>query len=220
MFPIGDTNVRGGYPAVVNWLFIGINVLVWIFEAGMSNQAVQQFINTYGVIPAEIMAGNNLLSLFTSMFLHGGWAHIIGNMLFLWVFGDNIEAVLGHIGFTVFYLAGGLAASVAHIFFNLGSQIPSVGASGAIAAILGAYVVMFPRSQVRLLIGYGYITRVSAIVFLGVWFISQLFNGVAAIGQTAQTSGVAFWAHIGGFVFGLVMGFVLKGRAAGLATRR
>lgn len=156
------------------------------------------------------------------MFMHGGWMHLIGNMVFLWVFGDNIEAVLGHAGYLIFYLAGGLAASAAHIFFNINSSIPSLGASGAIAAVLGAYVVMFPRSRVRMLVllGFrGFVTRVSALIFLGVWFITQFLSGVASLGPaTAETSGVAFWAHIGGFVFGLVGGLLLRGRTRQLVS--
>lgn len=217
MFPIGDTEVRGGRPGIVNMTLIVINVLVFLFQATMSQGALQGFIEEFGTVPAEVTQGDQLYSLLTSMFLHGGWLHLIGNMLFLWVFGDNIEAVLGHVMYLVFYLAGGLAASFAHILFNLGSTIPSVGASGAIAAVLGAYIVMFPRSQIRLLVfgrmGTG-ITRASALFFLGIWIVTQFFNGIASLGvETAQTGGVAFWAHIGGFVFGLVIGFLLKGWA-------
>ncbi|MBE0697697.1 MAG: rhomboid family intramembrane serine protease, partial [Anaerolineaceae bacterium] len=130
--------------------------------------------------------------------------------------------VLGHLGYLIFYLAGGLAASAAHIFFNPTSTIPSVGASGAISAALGAYIVMFPRSQVRTLIFWGFggfITRVSALLFLGVWFATQLLSGVASIGNIAQTSGVAIWAHIGGFVFGLLIGLLFKGKAKNLNFR-
>jgi membrane associated rhomboid family serine protease len=150
------------------------------------------------------------------MFLHGGWLHILGNMLFLWVFGDNIEAVLGDLLYIVFYLAGGLAASVAHILLSPGANVPSLGASGAVAAVLGAYVVMFPKSQVRVLYFAFFIgvTRVAAVVFLGFWFIMQLFNGVASLGvQTAQTGGIAYWAHIGGFVFGVLVGFFFRAQA-------
>jgi len=156
--------------------------------------------------------------LLTSIFLHGGWLHLIGNMLFLWVFSDNIEAVLGAPLYLAFYLAGGLAASLAHILSGPASTIPSVGASGAIAAVLGAYIVMFPQSRVRLLVLFGYragVTRVSAIVFLGIWAVTQFFSGVASLGvPTAQTGGVAWFAHIGGFVFGLAIGALLRGRAA------
>lgn len=215
MIPIGDDNVRGARPALVNYALIAINVVVFLYESSLGQNALQEFFNQWAVQPVEILAGQGLVTLITSMFLHGGWMHLIGNMVFLAVFGDNIEAVLGHIGYLIFYLAGGLAASAAHIFLNLDSAIPSLGASGAIAAVMGAYVVIFPRSRVRALIFFGFfmrVTMVSALFFLGIWFVTQLFSGVAGLGaQTAQTSGVAFWAHIGGFVFGSAAGFLLRG---------
>jgi membrane associated rhomboid family serine protease len=217
MFPVGDTEVKGAGPGVVTIGLIVVNVVVFLYEAMLSQAALEQFIYNFGVIPAQIVQGEGLGTLLTSMFLHGGWLHLISNMLFLWVFGDNIEAVLGKVGYLAFYLAGGLAASAAHILFNMDSTIPSVGASGAIAAIMGAYIVMFPNSQVKLLVlgrGAG-MTRVTALVFLGIWAVMQLFSGLASLGvETAQTGGVAFWAHIGGFVFGLVVGFLFRGAAA------
>lgn len=218
MFPIGDTEVKGAGPGVVTIGLIGLNVLVFLYEAMLSQGALENFIYSYGAIPAQIVQGEGWGTLLTSMFLHGGWLHLIGNMLFLWVFGDNIEAVLGKVWYIAFYLAGGLVASAAHILLNWGSTIPSVGASGAIAAIMGAYIVMFPQSRIRLLVLAGRvgITQVTALVFLGIWVIMQLFSGLASLGvETAQTGGVAFWAHIGGFVFGLVAGFLFKGIAAG-----
>lgn len=222
MFPIGDDNVRGSGPAWVTYALIAINVLVFLLESTMDPNALQAFFNQWAVQPVEILAGQELITLLTSMFLHGGWMHLIGNMVFLWVFGDNIEHTLGSIPYLLFYLAGGLAASAAHILTNSTSDIPSLGASGAIAAVLGAYIVMFPRSQIRALLLLGFfarVTRVSALLFLGIWFVTQLFSGIASLGPaTAQTSGVAFWAHIGGFVFGLAAGMLLRGRAAQLTT--
>jgi membrane associated rhomboid family serine protease len=219
MFPIGDTEVKGAGPGIVTIGLIVVNVLVFLYEAMLSQQALENFIYNYGVIPAQVAQGEGLGTLFTSMFIHGGWLHLIGNMLFLWVFGDNIEAVLGKVWYIIFYLAGGLAASAAHILFNWDSTIPSVGASGAIAAILGAYIVMFPQSRIQLFVLTGLgagVTRVTALVFLGIWAIMQLFSGLASLGvETAQTGGVAFWAHLGGFVFGLAAGFLFKGSAAG-----
>jgi membrane associated rhomboid family serine protease len=216
MFPIGDSELRGGTPGYVTIALIVLNVLVFIFQLTLSASGLERFYEAYAVQPVEILNGQDLISLLTSMFMHGGWLHIISNMVFLWVFGDNIEAVLGKGLYILFYLAGGLAASAAHILFNPASNIPSLGASGAIAAVLGAYIVMFPQSQVRLLLLTGYgprITRTSALFFLGIWAVMQLFSGLASIGpETAQTSGVAFWAHIGGFVFGLVVGFLFRGR--------
>lgn len=220
MFPVGDTEVRGSGPGVLTIALIVINVIVFLFEAMMSQPELEDFIRSYGVVPAQIMQGNGLITLFTHMFLHGGWLHLIGNMVFLWVFGDNIEAVLGKVMYLAFYIAGGLAAAALQILVDPASTIPSVGASGAIAAILGAYVVMFPRSRVKVMVmsraGMG-MTRVTALIFLGIWFVTQLFNGVASLGvPTAQTGGIAFWAHIGGFLFGLVVGFLFRGRAGRL----
>lgn len=220
MFPVGDSEVRGAGPGIVNIALIVINTLVFIFQALMPPAAAQNFVNTWGVIPVEILRGQDMITLLTSMFLHGGWLHLIGNMLFLWVFGDNVEAVLGSPFYLAFYLAGGLAASAAHILLNTTSTIPSVGASGAIAAVLGAYIVMFPHSKVRVLMllgGRAGITRVGALIFLGIWFVTQLFSGIAGLVETAQTSGVAFWAHIGGFIFGIVVGFLLRSRSRSLA---
>ncbi|MBE7556400.1 MAG: rhomboid family intramembrane serine protease [Anaerolineales bacterium] len=220
MIPVGDTEVRGSGPGILTIALIVINVIVFLFEAMMSTPELENFFRTYGVVPAQIMQGSGLITLFTHMFLHGGWMHLISNMVFLWVFGDNIEAVLGKVMYLAFYIAGGLAAAALQILIDPASTIPSVGASGAIAAILGAYIVMFPRSQVKVMVmsrvGMG-MTRVTALVFLGIWFVTQLFSGVASLGvPTAQTGGIAFWAHIGGFLFGLVVGFLFRGRAGRL----
>jgi membrane associated rhomboid family serine protease len=217
MLPVGDDDVRGAGLPVVSWLLIGINVLAFIYELSLDPDQLQPFFNQYGVVPTQIMAGENLVSLVTSMFLHGGWMHIIGNMLFLFVFGDNVEAVMGKITYLLFYFAGGLAASAGHIFFNMDSSVPSLGASGAIAAVLGAYVVMFPRARVRILVFLFYfvhITRVTAVLFVGVWFLTQFLSGIASLAaESAQTAGVAYWAHIGGFVLGLIGGAVFRQRA-------
>lgn len=224
MLPVGDDDVRGGGLPIVGWLLIGINALVFVYELSLGSDQLQQFFNQYGVVPAQILAGENLFSLITSMFLHGGWMHIIGNMLFLFVFGDNVEAVLGSVLYLFFYLAGGLAASAGHILFNMGSNVPSLGASGAIAAVLGAYVVMFPRARVRILIFLLYfvqITRVTALVFVGVWFLTQFLYGVASLGaESAQTAGVAYWAHVGGFVLGLAAGAAFRQRAQRMGLQR
>ena len=221
MFPIDDQEVRGAGRGLVNWALIIINVLVFVFMITLDQEAQRAFINQYGVIPAEILQGQDLYALLTSMFLHGGWLHLIGNMLYLWVFGDNIEAVIGHIGYLIFYLLGGLAASAAHIALNAGSSVPSVGASGAVAAILGAYIVMFPESKVKALVlsgAYMRVTRVSALLFIGFWIVLQFFYGFASLGvETAQTGGVAYFAHIGGFLLGLIGGFVFRRSNARLA---
>jgi membrane associated rhomboid family serine protease len=146
------------------------------------------------------------------MFLHGGWMHLVGNMLFLWVFADNIEAVIGNMGFFFFYIFGGLVASAAHIAFNLGSQVPAVGASGAISAVMGAYLVMFPASKIKVLVVYFFRSfYMPALYFLGLWIGQQLINGfLSFVPSTAHTSGVAWWAHIGGFAFGVLVGFIVR----------
>jgi membrane associated rhomboid family serine protease len=217
MFPIGDENVRTPGVPWVTWLLIALNGAAFLYELSLGQGQLDQFFSTYAVVPAQIVDGENLVALVTSMFLHGGWAHILGNMVFLAVFGDNVEAVLGKLPYLLFYLLGGIAASAAHVLVNTSSTLPSLGASGAVAAVLGAYVVMFPRARVRVLIFLGVfatVGRVTAFLFLGVWFLMQLLSGVASIGPaTAQTAGVAYWAHIGGFVVGLFTGFVFRGRA-------
>lgn len=216
MFPIGDDEVHGAGPALTTWGLLITNVLVFLYKASLSTGALEGFITQDGMIPREIVAGVDLETLATSMFLHGGWLHLIGNMLFLYVFSNNIEAILGSAGHLAFYGAGGIAASLAHVWSNPGSGIPSVGASGAIAAILGAYLVHFPHSRVKLLVftgAYVGVTRASALAFLGLWAIMQVFSGIASLGvPTAQTGGVAWWAHIGGFVFGLLVGWALQSR--------
>jgi membrane associated rhomboid family serine protease len=217
MFPIGDDDVRGAPPPIVTWVLVGLNVLIFLYEISLPRSGLESFISTYGVVPERILSGEQLFSLITSIFLHGGWLHVIGNMVFLAVFGDNIEAILGKLGYLLFYLAGGISASLAHVLLNPGSTAPSLGASGAVAAILGSYVVMFPRSRIRALVIFGFyvtITRVNAVIFLGIWFVMQLFSGVASLGvNTAQSGGVAYWAHVGGFVFGLILGFLLRSQA-------
>lgn len=214
IFPIGDEQVRGGYKPVVSYMLIVINILVFLFQVTLPSLQQQELVYAYGVIPKEIAAGHDFYSLLTNMFLHGGWMHLIGNMLFLWVFADNIEAVIGKIPFLLFYFGGGITASAAHIVFNLHSSIPAIGASGAISAVLGAYLVMFPASKVKvyvLILFRSY--YMPALFFLGIWGIQQFINGfISIVPSSAYTSSVAWWAHIGGFVFGLIAGFVIRRR--------
>lgn len=212
IFPIGDDQVQGGARPIFSYAFIGINVLIFLFQATLPPAQLQGFILDYGAIPIEIVAGQDIYTLLSSMFLHGGWMHLIGNMLFLWVFADNIEAVLGNWAFLAFYILGGLAASAAHIAFNLNSGIPAVGASGAISAVLGAYLVMFPASRVKILVIYFFRAfKIPALYFLGLWILQQLISGfLAIIPATAAQTGVAWWAHIGGFIFGLLIGFLAR----------
>jgi membrane associated rhomboid family serine protease len=224
MFPIGDSDVREAGPSLVTIGLVVVNVLVFVAEITAFQPELREFFNQYGTVPTQILQGRQLYSLFTSMFLHGGWFHLISNMVFLWIFGDYVEAALGKLPYLLFYLSGGIAASVAHILLNASSSMPSVGASGAIGAILGSYVVMFPCSQVRVLLLFGFfmvVRRITAVVFLGIWFLTQFFTGFASLGaETAQTGGVAVWAHVGGFVFGLLIGFLFRGRAQELTLER
>lgn len=213
IFPIGDDQIHKGHFPLFSYGFIALNVLVFVFEVLLDPTTQQQFVFEYGCIPVEIMNGQDYFTLFTCMFLHGGWMHLIGNMLFLWVFADNIEATIGNFRFVFFYIAGGLAASFAHIYFYPMSEIPTVGASGAISAVLGAYLVMFPTSRVKILVFFFTSFRVIAVVFLGFWIAQQLISGYAAISApTADTDGVAWWAHIGGFAFGLLAGLFYRFR--------
>lgn len=212
IFPIGDEQVKGGSYPIFSYAFIAFNVLVFLFEISLSDAELQRFIFTFGSIPVETMNGEDYYTLFTSMFLHGGWMHLIGNMMFLWVFSDNIEQIIGNFHFLVFYLLGGLAAHAAHIFFNVNSTVPTVGASGAISAILGAYLMMFPGSKIKILVLFLFSSfRIPALLFLGIWIVQQLVSGVAAIGPTTtESEGVAWWAHIGGFAFGVIAGWYYR----------
>jgi membrane associated rhomboid family serine protease len=216
MFPIGDERVQGGPPAVVTFALIALNVLAFLVElAQPSEGALQSFIQAWGVVPREYTTTQDLpphiplpfwSTLVTSMFLHGGWMHLGGNMLYLWIFGDNLEKVMGAARFALFYLVCGVAASFAHIMFGGGSMVPAVGASGAISGVLGGYLLLFPRNRVRVLTRGG-IAEVPALVVLGFWIVIQLFNGVGSMVTTSETGGggVAYMAHIGGFVAGLIL---------------
>jgi membrane associated rhomboid family serine protease len=212
IFPIGDDQVTGGHKPLVAYMLIGINILVFLFQVSLDPTYQQPFVMQYGVIPREIAQGQDYFTLLTNMFLHGGWMHLIGNMLFLWVFADNIEAVIGKIPFLLFYIGGGLAASGAHILFNLNSSLPAVGASGAISAVLGAYLVMFPSSRIKVFVLFFFRAYyMPAFFFLGIWGVQQFINGfISIVPSSAYTSGVAWWAHIGGFVFGLAGGFMIR----------
>lgn len=212
IFPIGDDQVEGGHKPIFSYSFIALNVIVFLFQITLSPEQLQSFIYTYGSIPVELSNGEDYFTILTSMFMHGGWMHLIGNMLFLWIFADNIESTIGNIPFLLFYLIGGLSAAIVHTLFNTMSSIPAVGASGAISAVLGAYLVMFPKSRIKVLVVYIFRSfKMSALLFLGLWIGQQLISGFMSLGpESAHTSGVAWWAHIGGFVFGVLGGFLFR----------
>ena len=228
VIPIGDERTGRAITPYVVFALIAVNVIVWLIQLS----AGDSFTNGYATVPFEITHGQDLvgtqiinvgkdsiaiqefpgpspiyLTLLTAMFMHGGWMHIIGNMLYLWIFGDQIESLLGHGRFVFFYLVCGLAASVAQILYGPDSVVPSLGASGAIAGVLGAYLVKFPRNRVRVLIARGGITEMPAMVVLGLWILLQI---VSQVGTAAgEATGVAYMAHIGGFIAGLALIFLL-----------
>jgi membrane associated rhomboid family serine protease len=210
MIPLRDVIPSRTFP-FFTIAFIVLNSVAFLFEVSMPEPALQAFLFTYGVVPARL----DWLSVFTSMFLHSGWLHFLGNMLYLWIFADNVEDRLGHGRFVVFYLACGAAAALAHVWMNPGSTIPTIGASGAIAGVMGAYFVLYPHSRVLALVPLIIIwelIEVPAVIFLGIWFLMQFFSGVGSLTAKAglDTGGIAFWAHIAGFLAGIAGVLVLK----------
>ncbi|MBI4493958.1 MAG: rhomboid family intramembrane serine protease [Chloroflexi bacterium] len=230
MIPIGDApGSRRTFPWVMLLLLV-INVLVYLVEASLPQAALRQLILSAGVVPTEYLTGREVgapppagiiyLTLLTSMFLHGGLLHVGGNMLYLWVFGDNVEDALGHLPFFLFYLACGILAGLTHIALNPTSSTPSIGASGAIAGVLAGYLVLFPHASIRTLLILGpfiTITRLSALVLIGFWFVLQFVSGLLSL-LGPEEGGVAFWAHVGGFVAGLVLVNLLPKQRAGASS--
>ena len=215
-FPIGDDQIKGGAYPFFSYAFIIINVGVFLYQLSLDQEGLLMFLDRYSTIPAYIQEGHHWGTLISSMFLHGGWMHLIGNMLFLWVFADNIEATIGNLPFLIFYLLGGIIAGLAHVYFNLGSEIPSLGASGAISAVLGAYLIMFPTSRVKVFIFLFIILRritMSALAFLGIWIVIQVFSTLQSLGMPVEGGGTAWFAHLGGLVFGLFIGLFLRDKA-------
>jgi membrane associated rhomboid family serine protease len=197
MIPLYDVIPSRTLPVVTIGL-IAVNVLVFLFELSLGS-SVDLFLHAYGLVPAEF----SLFTLVTSMFLHGGFSHVGGNMLFLWIFGDNVEDRMGHFRFLTFYLLCGGAAALAQTLMQPDSLLPMVGASGAVAGVMGAYFVLYPQSQIVTLFIFTFI-EVPAIVFLGLWFVLQFVSGVGSVAASASTGGVAFWAHVAGFAAGVV----------------
>lgn len=213
MFPLYDENPTRTTP-YFTYGIIGMNVLVFLHEVSLSNTQLNLFLSQYAVIPQELTTNLTVewTTLFTSQFLHGGWWHLISNMLFLWVFGNNIEERLGHFKYLIFYLVCGALAALCQWFIGMYSTIPSLGASGAISGVLGAYLIRFPQARVKTLIFLGFfVTTISvpALVIIGLFFIQNVISGLASLqaaaNMTIETGGVAYWAHIGGFVFGIIL---------------
>ena len=235
ILPIGDDNSGRTTAPVVNYAIIALNLLVFVFLQGMGTN--ERFTYAFSTVPEEIATGHDVVTrprvvedpltrerfrepgleptpgsvyftLITSMFMHGGWAHILGNMLFLWIFGDNVEDRLGHFRYLIFYLVCGVIASLAQVFmtvaFGSNPLVPSLGASGAISGVLGGYVLMFPRNRVHVIL-FRFLTTVPAYVALGLWFLFQFVSGIGLLGGGTQEGGVAYAAHVGGFIAGLAL---------------
>jgi len=230
MIPIGDDNVIGGAKPYFSYGLIIVNIIIFLIQVSTPGSLVCEF----ATIPSDIAIGKGYYTILTSMFLHGGWMHLAGNMLFIWIFADNVESTIGNLQFIIFYLLGGVAGSMGHIFFESGASeavqnccmicpglnqcetacpgsIPSLGASGAISAVLGAYLVMFPKSKIKIWALF-FTFRWPAFIFLGLWFVEQMVSGLGALGPSIS-GGVAWWAHIGGFAFGVACGFLFKTKA-------
>ena len=214
MIPIRDANPSRSFP-IVTIVFIIINVFIFLYELSLG-QNLDEFFNVFALIPniyfeLGVLGGFNFVERFypfvTSQFLHGGWMHLIGNMWFLWIFGDNIEDRLGHVKYILFYLLCGVAAGLTHVYTNPLSPVPTVGASGAIAGVMGAYIILYPRAKVLTLIIFFFFIRfieIPAFILLGIWFLIQFFSWAASMASSGAHAGVAWWAHIGGFVVGVI----------------
>jgi membrane associated rhomboid family serine protease len=216
MFPVSDVIPSRTTPVVTIAIII-LNALAFLFELTLSDRELDEFVRAFGAVPAHF----SWLTVMTSMFLHGGWLHFLGNMLYLWIFGDNVEDRLGHVRYLMFYLFCGAVAALGQSITNPYSPVPMVGASGAIAGVMGAYFVLYPHSRVLtavFIFFYLDLVEIPAIFFLGIWFFMQLFSGVGSIGADAASCGVAFWAHVGGFIAGAGLGGIVRLR--GQAPRR
>ncbi len=210
MIPLSD-NVRGQRFPLITVVLIAVNTVIFLFELSLGPE-IKELINTFGMTPARLVRSWSnpmvLMTLFTYMFLHGGLGHLIGNMLYLWIFGDNIEDRMGHGRFLIFYLSSGVLASLVQIVAAPHAQLPTVGASGAIAGVLGAYLLLFPQARIRVLIPipfFFFVTSVPAVLVLGGWFLLQFFRGLMSLNVPMQRGGVAWWAHIGGFLAGMIL---------------
>jgi len=209
MVPLSDASRRPSRFSLVTTALIVVNVLVFLQEL----MGGDNFIKQWSVIPSDIVAGRHWVTIFTAMFMHGGWLHIIGNMVFLWAFGPEVEEAMGRLRYLIFYLLSGVVALVAQIAAMPSSTVPNLGASGAIAGVMGAFLITYPHDRIKTLMLLGLFTRVTMIpaaLLIGLWFLVQLFNGVGAVAEV-QTGGVAYMAHVGGFVFGALTGRLFEG---------
>jgi len=226
MIPLKNLNPRRSFPVVTVALIV-VNFLVFFYQLSLAPRAADHFVMTYGVVPQTLQwaltgqHGKSLLDaaipLFTSMFLHGGWLHILGNMWFLWIFGGNVEDTLGRVPYLLFYLACGIGSGIAQAAFSWGTKIPAIGASGAIAGVLGAYILYYPASLILTLVPLFIIwftAKIPAWVFIGLWFLVQFLSGVGSLGATAAQAmgGVAWWAHVGGFLLGMALAWPKRPR--------
>ena len=222
MIPLRDS-VKTRSSPFVTWALIGANVWMFVYELALGS-SVEGFIRVWGFVPAQYFwlaetdpsDWSRFVPILTSMFLHGGWMHLIGNMLYLWIFGDNVEDRLGHLRYLGFYLLAGFGAALAHAYLNPASSVPTVGASGAISGVLGAYLVMFPFSRVLTLVPIVFIfvqvVEVPAVLYLGFWLLMQLVSGTVALTIASDAGGVAWWAHVGGFALGAALAPLLRRR--------
>jgi membrane associated rhomboid family serine protease len=228
MIPLKDMTPRRSVP-VITLLLIAANALVFLHQVSLPPKAGEAFVMAYGMVPANIqyaLSGTHhetiqraFETLFTCMFLHGGWMHIIGNMWFLWIFGGNVEDRLGPVGYLLFYFVSGIGSSFSELLFTWGSHAPSIGASGAISGVLGAYVIFFPSSRILTLVPLfiiWFLARIPAVIFIVLWFVVQLLSGVGSLGETGPgaAAGVAWWAHVGGFAIGLLIALAVGRRPA------
>lgn len=208
MLPIGDDNSARRIAPLVTYVLLALNILFFFVELSGGDA----FIEKWAFVPSRFLANpiGDFLTLFTAMFMHAGWLHLGSNMLYLWIFGDNVEDRFGHLKFIIFYLISGLAATFAQLAVSIESDIPNLGASGAIAGVLGAYILLFPKGSVRVLQG-SRVIQVPALIVIGIWIVLQLFSGIGSIASSSQTGGVAYMAHIGGFVAGFLLTFLFRG---------
>jgi membrane associated rhomboid family serine protease len=210
VIPLGDADRRPVRLPLVTIAIILLNALMFLLELAGGDA----FIKQWALVPAEIVAGRHWITILTAMFMHAGWLHIIGNMVFFWAFGPQIEGVMGPVRYLIFYLLGGLTATAAQILIAPNSTMPNLGASGAIAAVMGAFLITYPRDRIRTILLFGWFSRITlipAIVLVGIWFLIQVFSQIGALAQT-QAGGVAYMAHIGGFMFGLILGRFFESR--------